>query len=712
MKKNKQINPLEQHFEKLVLAAVCVVLLAVVAMQFLTQPNAVKVGSSPPVPPDQVFNAVKTEAEQLIAQMRAVDPPLIEVPEQDVATRFEQVRGLAIAESIELSKIGGQVEIDMFDGEGGGAFESATTYALPKLPVPGAIVAQSYRAAVDPYAAVNNEELRKHLPAQQPFDVAAVSIEGRVTGEMLRQSLEVDPDGESGPLHLLPLTWWRGNLDLIGVEVQREELGSDGQWGGATVVSGTPGQPSALEELRRPGITPMELQRVAQQAEAMARDIAQPQFPPTIAGPEWTPPSQTREEAGMSDEDRQKSQAKRQLERLDTQIAAKQKQLEEVGGGGGRVERPTTGGGGGRIGGERGGQPRPTVDREAQRREQLQREIDALQKSREQVVARLAELGEVVEEDPGRAASGGRDEPAAPLPRILEAEELPVWVHDLSAEPGKTYRYRMRVVVNNPLFGRGQFLAEAQQGASKSPVLEGDWSPWSEPVAMEADRHFFVKSATQDDAYGNPPRAAVEMYQFYYGYWRKASATLEPGDTVHARAKLPDNLFTYDLTKLKAPAQTTRPGQEPAFVPGGEGGGGRRIIEPEMDERLRYAPEGERRPAQPGATAEQPIPEGATRIEPWLEMSLPAMLLDVARLPGGTDSFQAILRQPDGRIAVHGAGSETGGALYRRLEANAREGERQGQPEPTPSEPRVLPGREEERTRDFGDPGGGGGGGG
>ena len=60
MKKKNRINPIEAHFEKVILAGVSVVLLGVVSMQFLTQPNAVKVGSDPnPVPPGTAFDPIE-----------------------------------------------------------------------------------------------------------------------------------------------------------------------------------------------------------------------------------------------------------------------------------------------------------------------------------------------------------------------------------------------------------------------------------------------------------------------------------------------------------------------------------------------------------------------------------------------------------------------------------------------------------------------------
>lgn len=717
MKKNRKINPLEQHFEKLVLVVVSLVLLGVVAMQFLAQPNAVRVGNSPPVPPDQVFDAVQEEAERLIAQMRSVSPELPEVPDQDVRRQFAQVSGLGGADSIRFSSIGTPVSIGaVAAADSGEGFEAATTYAMPSLPVPQSIAAASYRVAVSPVAWATNEELRQYLPAQQPFDLAAVSVEGVVSGQALRESLESDPDGEGG-LRPLPLSWWRGGLELLGVEVEREELGTGGSWGNSTIVSGIPGEPSLLEEVRGADVTPIQLQQVSQRADAVMRRIAQPQFPPAIAGPEWVPPSELEEEQGLSEDDLLKSRRRKELERLDRQIAAKQEQLQDVGagGGGGEWGRPGEAGGGGRRGGGGGGggERRPSgTDRDARERERLERELAALEERRQRVVDQLADLGVFVDPAQAQQATGGQmNEPEPPIPDILEAESLPVWVHDLSAEPGKTYRYRMRVVLNNPLFGRGQFLAEGQQEAAASAVLEGEWSPWSAPVAMEADQHFFVVSASQDDALGNPPRAAVEVFEFYYGYWRRATTTLEPGDLVHARTRLPESLLIYDPQKLAEMGTRPRPGQ--GRVPGleDEGGGGGRWLE--QDERRRTIEGGGRGFEEPtrGTPTEAALPEGATRAPDWLEMNVPAMLLDVARRPGTKDAYEAVLRAPDGDLTVRHPDGDRAEALYRRLAASAREGETQGQPEPqAPQRPGVPPPAERERI--YEDEGGGGGGGG
>lgn len=702
MKKNR-INPIEQHFEKVILAGVSVVLLGVVSMQFLTQPNAVKVGNSAEaVAPHRVFDSIERDAEALLAQMRNPEPDLPAVPDQDVLRRFEQVRTLSLAGEMKLGNFGRAVEVEGPEGGLDPTELAATTYAMPALPVPAAIAAATHRGTIDPFEAIANEELLAYLPAEQPFDALAVSVEGMVDSSALMESLQNDPDGDEGPVRPLPLSWWRGNLDMLGVEVEREERGPDGSWAGQKVIAGMPGGVSVLDEVRAPGLTPADLTQIAQSSRQYLREIAQPAFPRTIAGPEWIRPSEQEADLGLSDTELEIRRRMKELERNDRRIEATKKSLEEAGGGGGGVGNEQTGRGGRGEGGGGGGGATDTTQR---RRETLQRQLEQFQKTRERIVEQLADLGVLVAEDaqPEQASN----EPEPPLPGILEAAEMPVWVHDFSAAPGKTYRYRMRVVLNNPLFGRGDYLSEGQQASAESATIEGAWSPWSSPIEVETDRHFFVVSASEDDQLGSGPRAAVEVYEFYYGYWRKGSTTLTPGDSIHASTKLPENLLLWDPAKLKELGRMPTPGNllNPGGRPEGFGrlppGGGREEGRNERDPGLRDpAPGAGNRGETP---AEVPLPEGAKTGPESLDLDVHAMLLDVVRTPGADGGLQAVLRGPDGTLVTRDASADRSGNLYRRLAANAREGVDQGRPEPSPTDRQPI--EEEELPLD---PGGGG----
>lgn len=716
MKKKNRINPIEQHFEKVILGGVTVVLLGVVSMQFLGEPNAVKVGNSATaVAPDRVFDPIAEEAERLLSQMRNPTPTLPEVPEQDVVQRFEQVRRLSSAGQMQINHFGVGVVIEGAESGLSGGELAATTYAMPALPVPATISLATHRGTIDPFVATANEELRAYLPREQPFDALAVSIEGVVDGSLLRESLEMDPDGDEGPVRPMPLSWWRGNLDLLGVEVEREEMTSGG-WTGRVVLSGMPGGVSVIDEARQEGMTPGDILSIAQDSREYLRELVQPRFPTTIAGPDWVQPSERQEDEGLSDEDREISLLKRQVKRFDLQVASLEEQLGEVGSGGGSTGGRTGGGRGGRGGGGEGGggsSDRPTVDLEEKKREGYRRQLETVQRSRQRAVEKLADLDVFIDEDQNQTQQ--TNEPEVPLPGILMAEEMPVWTHDFSAAPGKTYRYRLRVVLNNPLFGRGLYLSDSQKSAADAATLEGNWSAWSSPIEVEMDRHFFVVSASDDDRFGSGPRAAVEVYEFYYGYWRKGSTTLEPGDTIHARAKLPENLLLWDPEMLKDFGRAPGMGGGPLGRPGGgrdPGGERGRFTDPEGDERSRFGGGSEPRGrGQPGGE-EAELPEGATQGPESLDLHVAAMLLDVVPVPGIDGVFQAVIRGPRGSIVMRDTSGDRSGLLYRRLSANAREGVDQGRPEADPTDsrnPTDMPGGRErwgEEEGEGGNPGG------
>ncbi|MBK7403795.1 MAG: hypothetical protein IPJ41_03960 [Phycisphaerales bacterium] len=691
MKKNR-INPIEQHFEKAVLGGVSVVLLGVVAMQFLTQPNAVKSGDSPnPVAPGQIYEPIKAKAEELLAQMRSVSPDLPEVPRQDVATQFAQVSSLDAANAVVTDKFGVKAEVQVASIGNDNSGDAATAYALPAIPAPASLAAASHRGTLNPLVVAANPEIAKLVSSTQPFDIAAVSIEGHVNGSSLRSSLEADPDGD-GPMRPLPLSWWRGNVELLGIEAERQELDAAGAWGGNTIIAGLPGEPSLLTEARKPGIAPADVLQIAQQAQGFIRDIAEPEFPQTIAGPDWVKPSEQQEDSGLSDDQTKINRLKKQVATMDRKIAALTTQRDAVGSGGGDPGREQSGGGGGgRLGGGRGQSPptnTPSTDPIQKKRDAYQAQIDAADRERQRIVADLAKLG--VDVDGAQTQNQGQAEPVKPLPYILDAEDMPVWVHDLTAQQGKTYRYRIRVVLNNPLFGRGIYLAESQQDAAKSPTMEGPWSEWTDPVDLESDRHYFVTTASADDALGGGPRASVEVYQFYYGYWRKGSTTLEPGDLIHARAKLPDNLLAWDIDQLKqtgfpgsGPGRTGQPAQ-PGFQPG-------RLPPPESDRERRMGldPEFQGQPRPQAGDTPTELPPGAKPLPKSMDLDVPAMLIDVASVPGSQGGFEAVLRRADGSLVFRDAGADRSGDLYKRLASSpARARIRANQ---NPIRPRIGP---------------------
>ncbi|NIA06589.1 MAG: hypothetical protein GWP14_02960 [Actinobacteria bacterium] len=94
-------------------------------------------------------------------------------------------------------------------------------------------------------------------------------------------------------------------------------------------------------------------------------------------------------------------------------------------------------------------------------------------------------------------------------------EQIEMWAHDSSVVPGRTYRYRMRVLLFNPLCGRER----AESGKARTLAwLEGPWSTWSDPVQALRKRSFYFTGVSPGRG-SKPPRARVTVYAWQDGWW-------------------------------------------------------------------------------------------------------------------------------------------------------------------------------------------------
>lgn len=103
----------------------------------------------------------------------------------------------------------------------------------------------------------------------------------------------------------------------------------------------------------------------------------------------------------------------------------------------------------------------------------------------------------------------------------------PVWAHDLSAAPGATYRYRLRVVLWNRYVGRPRALANAADAAR--PVVHGAWSAASAPITVAAPRRFYVVGPGV--AAGT---ASIEVWAWHEGLWLRERFEAGVGEPIGA----------------------------------------------------------------------------------------------------------------------------------------------------------------------------------
>ena len=85
---------------------------------------------------------------------------------------------------------------------------------------------------------------------------------------------------------------------------------------------------------------------------------------------------------------------------------------------------------------------------------------------------------------------------------------------DFSVEPGKTYRYRVRLELKNPNFGRRAGDAGGLQHVVEGETRKTDWSNVTDEVTVMDDVSYFVRSIRE--AHGNRifPSARMDVFQW------------------------------------------------------------------------------------------------------------------------------------------------------------------------------------------------------
>jgi len=115
--------------------------------------------------------------------------------------------------------------------------------------------------------------------------------------------------------------------------------------------------------------------------------------------------------------------------------------------------------------------------------------------------------------------------PVRPANRLM-----PIVAHDLTAEPGHTYQYRIGYTVYNAFAGNRSELrtpSDAERLTVASP-----WSTSSRPVEIQGDTHFFVTK--QDKKKRNVTVTVFKKARG--GLWRSAKFKVHVGDTIGGKA--------------------------------------------------------------------------------------------------------------------------------------------------------------------------------
>jgi len=127
------------------------------------------------------------------------------------------------------------------------------------------------------------------------------------------------------------------------------------------------------------------------------------------------------------------------------------------------------------------------------------------------------------------ALTGPFDPTRLPLDLKGMPPEILMWAHDDTAQAGKTYRYRMRVKMKNPLYHT--FGLAANEADSARFALESPWSDWKEVTAPRTTEFFFA-AMRQTIMAKTVSSVTVDVFRHEKGQWMKETFTVSPGDGI------------------------------------------------------------------------------------------------------------------------------------------------------------------------------------
>jgi hypothetical protein len=117
-------------------------------------------------------------------------------------------------------------------------------------------------------------------------------------------------------------------------------------------------------------------------------------------------------------------------------------------------------------------------------------------------------------------------------------EYLMIRFLDYTIKPGRTYQYRLKVVVENPNFKLVDLVAD--ESYARPPTLEGPWSAPTEPVYVGKDLEYYLV--------GRSPRneAEFEVHRWHEptGDWYLQRFRIFPGHPIGSKTKV--KVLTWD----------------------------------------------------------------------------------------------------------------------------------------------------------------------
>ena len=565
---NKGMPIWEQHIEKLVLGLAVILLMAVFALIVLDlDPISAEVSGRSYSPAE--LGDVMVERSQELG--RKLGPDSSANTSQFEAIVVDGGQGFAAALDRRLGpdeappRIASKLAMSLLPEEIGSV---DVWYYEPEFPAPvmGATVMQNINT-LDPQEFNRVPELMgtsdviltgSDADVVWTTPVATIDLRG-VRRELAKSSMRSEP-----PRNQIPSNWYNERPYVIDVVFERQAMDEQsGAWGPIERVEAFPGAFS-LRQLVADKTVANELDADFRfdvwfnlDDKVKQMEILQPDFFATVNDSDSVPTmaATTYDDAVEEGLDEEEVERQRRVNELNRRIKIKNQEirrltgtLNELGGpleedemdaGSGSSGRGRDGGaGGGGFGGGGSGMGAGGSGRKSGGSSAVS---EADKKRRVKLTARLRQLekqleglqDDLAEADPEAGPSDVMDSgPEIEVMDLQVSDQAMVWCHDLRVEQGKTYRYRVRVDLFNPFFGRGSLLLKGQSKLADVFTITSETSEWSAPVTIDPPVEFFVVRATDNAGALGLGQARVEMYRYVNGKRMSETFTIQPGEPI------------------------------------------------------------------------------------------------------------------------------------------------------------------------------------
>ncbi len=525
-------NFFEEHVEKMVLLIVVLVCMWLLVTRVILSPNKVEYDG-------QKFRSGEIDI-YISKQAEILDDKLNRKPEPKQAyesqfdafvAKFNSAIGNIDTEVYLLQPILSSRDV-----------ASEGIYNIPEVGEVNDVEIEHIRAVAYVPLVEVDEEHPYSEEGSEPNDLDFVTVEAKIDIAQLRDRFhecfasEDIKDEWRDPCLAIPV--------FAAVELQRREQLAEDTWSEWKAIPRTKSDPrkklfEVIEEVSELPAGGMKVRLLQFDVPEVRMDLLQPEaYMIASAREEWFPPSLHREFAKQQREEA----AQERRDSLEAEKAEREEERERL-----REERiskrttrttPTSSGSGGGSGYDAmmmdmmmGGGPSPSSTTRSQpRRSRSERtRTRGERRGRESDRERLSETRDSKQKekdiyDEFDAILIDMDSNFAKM-----REPLVFWAYDDTVKPGKSYQYRIRLGVFNPIAGTDQFSEEDKSFEDKV-VLWSKFSDTTESVTIPEKLYFFPLDVQEAVNTVNTVKVAVARYML--GYWYREEFMVERGEVI------------------------------------------------------------------------------------------------------------------------------------------------------------------------------------